>query len=73
MSVNQQHLVEILRGQVGALEERTPNYRRELLDTLAEIIVLERTNRIRRIAIQQDVRAKCEALGTFLSRGQQAR
>ena len=69
MPTSQSQLTAILREQIKDLEEKCPGYRAKAADTLARIIVLENQNRIRPIAIRQEVKRQCLALGTFLADG----
>ncbi len=71
MAVNKAQLIETLREQVSAIDEgeQIAGYRQDLLVTLAEIVEVESANRVRRTSVQQDVTAKCEALGMALLDG----
>jgi len=65
MAVNTSHLVEVMRRQVDAVDEsvRVPEYRRMLLDSLAELILAEREHRQRATNINQRTTDVCETLG----------
>jgi hypothetical protein len=69
MPTSQSQLTEILREQIKGLEERCPGYRARAADALARIIVLENQNRIKPMAIRQEVKRQCLELGTFLAAG----
>ena len=68
MAVSQQQLLETIKTQLSQVPARSSTYRNDLLNTLAEIVMLERVNRLRRTNIQQEVKAKCEALGVLVAK-----
>ena len=67
MALNQQKLISIIMSEVRKLPERCSGYRHEVIDTLGEIIDLERRHRREGIYIKQKIADKCNALGRFLS------
>ena len=69
MPTSQSQLTAILREQIMDLEERCPGYRAQAADTLARIIILENQNRIKPMAIRQEVKRHVLALGSFLAAG----
>ena len=68
MTVSQQKLLSVLRDQVDQIDEtdRVPGYRRDLLETLAQIVVLEKEHLEARTQIQKKINDKAQALGTIL-------
>ncbi len=68
MSINHQKLIRIVSEEVDKAPERCEGYRDELRDTIAEIVMLERSNRQQRIYnIQQQIDDKCNATGRLLA------
>ena len=67
MSLNQKKIVEIVASQVGQVEERFAGYRDELMNTLAEIIEMERAHKVSGFNIQQRISDKCNALGGLVA------
>ena len=67
MALNQQKLVSIIMGESRKLPERCAGYRAEVIETLCDIITLERQHRREGIYIKQKVADKCNALGRFLA------
>ncbi len=68
MTVTQQKLLKVLRDQVDHIDEtdRVPGYRRDLLETLAQIVVLEKEHLEARTQIQKKINDKAQALATIL-------
>ena len=68
MIVSQQKLLSVLRDQVEQIEEddRVPGYRMHLLETLAQIVVLEKEHLEARTQIQKKINDKAQALATDL-------
>ena len=67
MALNQQKLVSIIMEEANKLPERCEGYREEIIETLSEIIDLERQHQREGIYIRQKITDKCSALGRFLS------
>ena len=67
MPTSQSQLTATLREQIEVLEEKCPGYRAKAADTLAKIIAFEYQNKIRPIAIRQEVKKQSLALGSFLA------
>ncbi len=68
MTVSQQKLLSVIRDRVDQIDEsdRVPGYRRDLLETLAQIVVLEKEHLEARTQIQKKINDKAQALGTIL-------
>lgn len=68
MAVNQQKLLSVLRDQVSLIREadRVPGYRVDVLETLVQIVVLEREHLEARTQIQKKVNSQTEALASIL-------
>ena len=66
MTVGEQKLLAVLREQVEAIEERMPGYRGHVLETLAQIVVLEREHLEARTQIQKKISDKAQALAMIL-------
>lgn len=60
-------IVSIISDQCINLEERCKGYRKEIFNTIADILDLERQHRIRAINIQQKINDQCDATGRFLA------
>ncbi len=67
MPLIQRKIVSIISDQCKNLDERFIGYRDEILNTVADILELERQHRIRSINIQKKINDKCDATGRFLS------
>ena len=67
MALNQHKLVSIIMDEADKLPERCQGYRKEVIETLCEIITLERQHRREGIYIKQKITDKCNTLGRFLS------
>ena len=67
MALSQQKLVSIIMDEAGKLPERCEGYREEVIETLCEIVTLERQHRREGIYIKQKITDKCNTLGRFLS------
>ena len=71
MAINQQKLLSVLRDQVNLISEhdRVPGYRDDVLETLVQIVVLEREHLEARTQIQKKVNNQTEALASVLFNG----
>lgn len=67
MPLNQRKIVSIIYDQCKNLDERCRDYRDEILNTVTDILEIERQHRIRSINIQQKINDKCDATGRFLA------
>jgi len=67
MPLIQKKIVSIISEQCKILNERCRDYRSEILNTIADILELERQHRIRSINIQQKINDKCDATGRYLA------
>jgi hypothetical protein len=65
-------LLEALRREIEDLPERCPGYHRAVLDTLVDIVTLEREHRAARIPIVQKMKEKTEALAKFVELKEEA-
>lgn len=72
MALNQEKLVKMLVEEASALSERCPGYRKEIIETLCEIITLERTHRREGINIKQKIADQCNTLGRFVADNRRA-
>lgn len=61
-----QLLMGALKREIDDLPERCPGYHQAVLDTLVDIVTLEREHRAAKIPIVQKVKAKTEALAQFV-------
>lgn len=68
MTVSQHKLLAVLRDQVDGIDEsdRVPGYSGYLLETLAQIVVLEKEHLEARTQIQRKINDKAQALATVL-------
>jgi len=71
MPAEQGELLEILKRQCDAAPARYKKYHKDLFDTLAQIVAVERANRTAPGNIVQQIEAKCEALAELVLRGDQ--
>jgi len=67
MPVNRKKLLELLKLQFNDVNDRCTGYKKELLETIAEIIALEQQHRVQGTNIRQKVSDKCSDLGKFLA------
>ena len=67
MTTSQSQLAAILKERIVEIEEKCPGYRARIADTLAKIISLEYQNKIKPIAIRQEVKKQSLELGNFLA------
>ena len=67
MPINEQKVIGILLEEVDEAPERCEGYHDELKDTIAEIVMLERSNRQQRTNIQQKIDDKCNVTGVWLA------
>jgi len=70
VTVSQQKLLSVIRDRVDQIDEsdRVPGYRKDLLETLAQIVILEKEHLEARTQIQKKINDKAQALGTILLR-----
>ena len=68
MPLNQQKIITIILEESESIEERCDGYRLGLVETITEILALERQHRMQGTNIQQRINDKCSAAGDFLGR-----
>lgn len=68
MPLNDRKIITIILDECESIEERCDGYREELVETITEIIALERQHRVQGTNIQQKINDKCNAAGNFLAR-----
>lgn len=66
MANDSELLLEALRKEIDDLPDRCDGYHRAVLDTLVDIVSLEREHRAARIPIVQKIKEKTEALAKFV-------
>ena len=59
-------LLDALKSEIQELPERCPGYHRAVLDTLVDIVMLEREHQSSKIAVVQKMKEKTEALAKFV-------
>lgn len=64
-------LIEALKREIDELPERCQGYREAVLDTLVDIVALEREHQAAKIAVVQKMKAKTEALAALVEMRQQ--
>ena len=69
MAAEQRQLLEILKRQCGNAPVRYRNYHKDLLETLAQVLLVERANRTAPGNVVQQIEGKCEALAELVLRG----
>lgn len=67
MPMNSQKVMDILFSEVDRVRERCDGYRDELKETIADVMMRERENRVRQTNIQQQVNDRCEVAGGWLA------
>lgn len=68
MPLNEKKILEILLTECDAVEKRCKGYRKELIETITDVITYEQQHRIQATNIKQKVSDKCNALAVFLYR-----
>jgi hypothetical protein len=68
MPLIQKKIISIISDQCQNLEKRCNDYRKEIYNIIADILLLEWQHRIRAINIQQKINDKCDATGRFLAK-----
>ena len=68
MPLNDRKIITIILDECESIQERCDGYREELIETITEIIALERQHRVQGTNIQQKINDKCNAAGNFLAR-----
>lgn len=66
MAADSELLLMALRREIEDLPERCPGYHRAVLDTLVDVVSLEREHRAARIPIVQKMKEKTESLAKFV-------
>lgn len=67
MPLPSQRVLRIILEECGSCDERFPGYQQELIETLSEIIQLERDHRVQGMNIRQRIADKIGALGRLLA------
>jgi uncharacterized protein YqeY len=70
MPLNSQRVLAIIMEECKERDERFPGYHKELRETLAEILQLERDHRVQGTNIKQRVTDKIGALGRLIADSQ---
>ena len=68
MPLNDRKIITIILDECESIQERCDGYREELVETITEIIALERQHRVQGTNIQQKINDKCNAAGNFLAK-----
>jgi len=68
MPAEQEQLLEVLKRQCRNAPLRYGKYHRDLLDTLAQVLTVERANRAAPGNVVQQIENKCEALAELVLR-----
>lgn len=68
MAVDQRKLIAVLHDSVNQRMEHYSGYRKDLLDHVAQIVMLEREHERRATQIQKKISDKVEALGLLIGR-----
>jgi hypothetical protein len=72
MAVDQRKLIAVLHDAVDKRIERYSGYRKDLLDHVAQIVMLEREHERRATQIQKKVSDKVEALGILIAKREES-
>jgi len=68
MTAEQGQLLEILKRQCATAPARYRKYHKDLFDTLAQVLLVERANRTAPGNVKQQIEGKCEALAELVLR-----
>jgi len=68
MPLNERKILDIILNQCNQVPERYTGYRRELLETISEIVLLERQHKVIGTNIQVKINDKVNAAGQLLAR-----
>lgn len=68
MSVDQRKLITVLKSAVDDVEDRYPGYHRDLLDYVAQIVMLEREHEQKATQIQKKVNDRVDALSVLIDK-----
>lgn len=68
MPAEQGQLLEILKRQCANAPVRYRKYHKDLFDTLAQVLLVERANRTAPGNVVQQIEGKCEALAELVLR-----
>jgi hypothetical protein len=71
MALNQDKLIKLIIEEAGKLPERCDGYRTEVINTITEVITLERQHRREGINIKIKIADQCSALGQILAKRKQ--
>ena len=66
MAAEHGQLLQILKQQCESAPVRYKSYHQDLLDTLAQVLSIERANRTAPGNVVQQIEAKCEALAELV-------
>ena len=67
MPLNDSKIISIIKEEVDKVDDFVPGYKKELLETIADIIFDERQNRVVGTRIQQKVTDRIEAMGRIVA------
>jgi hypothetical protein len=70
MPLNDKMIISMILEEAKKVPKRCAGYRDELVNVIAEILELERNNRIQAINIQQRITDKCSATGRLVADNQ---
>ena len=68
MPLNELKTITIIFDECESIEDRCDGYREELVETITEILALERQHLVQGTNIQQKISDKCNAAGDFLTK-----
>jgi len=69
MLAEEGQLLEVLKRQCASAPLRYRKYQRDLFETLAQVLMIERVNRTAPGNVVQQIEGKCEALAELILRG----
>jgi len=67
MPLNEKKIIAMILAQCDHIEERCPGYRKEILEVVSEILLLERQHRTQGTNIQQKIGDRCNVAGQILA------
>ena len=68
MSYNKQKMGRLIVNECESIEEKCNGYRKEVRDTILEILTVVRDHQAQRTTIQKQINQACHKAGDFLHR-----
>lgn len=68
MSFNPQKMANLIVNECESIEQRCEGYKKKLVNTIVEILTLEKNNIVKGTNIQQKIDDACKEAGDFLAK-----